>query len=645
MTPAEIAEALGGATRAGNGYNCRCPVHDDAKASLNVAVDNDVLLIKCYAGCDQLAVLDALRARGLMNGYDRGCAFDFAIAALGKPSRIWTYRNATGARELLKVARYATPTGKEYRPWIPDGARWKCGAHPVPRPLYGLDLLAKHPTLPVLVTEGEKACDAARELVGTRHACTTWPGGANAADKADWTRLRGRAVTLWPDADAPGDKAMRTVAAKLAGIAASVAIVDPGEREKGWDLADAKAEGWTGEDVLTFIDEHSTNVGGDTAVDVGASLLDELYSLLRKFVAYPSDDATVAHALWIAHAHAMDAWESTPRLAFLSPEPGSGKTRALEITETLVPNPVEAINATPAYLFRKVADPEGLPTILFDEIDTLFGPRAKENEEVRGILNAGHRRGAMAGRCVVRGKTVETEELPAYCAVALAGLGNLPDTILSRSVIVRMRRRGPDEHVEPYRRRVHAPEGNALRDRLATWTRAVAAQLAVVPAMPDGVTDRSADVWEALLAIADAAGGNWPERARVAAVSLVSLTKAASPSLGVRLLADLRQIFGDAECVSTEALLQELCKMDEAPWSDLKGKAIDARRLANYLRPYGVSSKQVRIGAQTLKGYTREDLFDPWARYLGEAANGCETSETSVTDDDAEAYRRATRGE
>ncbi|HEY3564551.1 MAG TPA: hypothetical protein VGL96_06075, partial [Casimicrobiaceae bacterium] len=166
--------------------------------------------------------------------------------------------------------------------------------------------------------------------------------------------------------------------------------------------------------MLTFIDEHSTNVGGDTAVDVGASLLDELYSLLRKFVAYPSDDATVAHALWIAHAHAMDAWESTPRLAFLSPEPGSGKTRALEITETLVPNPVEAINATPAYLFRKVADPEGLPTILFDEIDTLFGPRAKENEEVRGILNAGHRRGAMAGRCVVRGKTVETEELPAY---------------------------------------------------------------------------------------------------------------------------------------------------------------------------------------------------------------------------------------
>src|SRR5436190_12001456 len=148
----------------------------------------------------------------------------------------------------------------------------------------------------------------------------------------------------------------------------------------------------------------------------------------------------------------MEGWEATPRIAFLSPEPGSGKTRAIELTETLVPRPISSINATPAYLFRKVSDPEGLPTILYDEIDTLFGPKAKDNEEIRGILNAGHRRGAIAGRCVVRGKLIETEELPAYCAVALAGLGALPDTILTRSVVIRMRRRAPAEAREPYRR-------------------------------------------------------------------------------------------------------------------------------------------------------------------------------------------------
>ena len=164
-----------------------------------------------------------------------------------------------------------------------------------------------------------------------------------------------------------------------------------------------------------------------------SGLLDAVYEFTGRFVAYPSDSAHVAHVLWIAHAHLMNAWDSTPRLAFLSPEPASGKTRALEVTELLVPNAVEAINVSPAYLFRKVGDDEAKPTILYDEIDTVFGPKAKENEEIRALLNAGHRRGAVAGRCVVNGKKVTTEEISAYCAVALAGLGWLPDTILDAS--------------------------------------------------------------------------------------------------------------------------------------------------------------------------------------------------------------------
>ena len=147
-------------------------------------------------------------------------------------------------------------------------------------------------------------------------------------------------------------------------------------------------------------------------------------SSLQRFVAYPSDAGAVAHTLWIAHCHLMDAWDSTPRIAFLSPEPGSGKTRALEVSELLVPNPVEAVNVTPAYLFRKIgAADEESPTILYDEIDTVFGPRAKDNEEIRGLINAGHRRGAVAGRCVVRGTTVATEEIPAYCAVSVGRTG------------------------------------------------------------------------------------------------------------------------------------------------------------------------------------------------------------------------------
>ena len=165
----------------------------------------------------------------------------------------------------------------------------------------------------------------------------------------------------------------------------------------------------------------------------------------------------------------MDRWDSTPRLCFLSPEPASGKSRALEISELLVPRPVLAVNVSPAYLFRKVAAEEGLPTILFDEVDTVFGPKAKENEEIRGLLNAGHRRGGIAGRCAVQGKTVVTEEIPAYAAVALAGLGNLPDTIMSRAVIIRMRRRAAAEQVEAFRRRLHLPEGERLREQIESW--------------------------------------------------------------------------------------------------------------------------------------------------------------------------------
>lgn len=378
----------------------------------------------------------------------------------------------------------------------------------------------------------------------------------------------------------------------------------------------------------------------DIAVDVrrvwlqrfGRLVLDGAHAFLGRFVAYPSEHARVAHTLWVAHAHAMDAWESTPRIAFLSPEPGSGKTRALEVTETLVPRPVEAVNATPAFLFRRVSDPEGCPTLLYDEVDTLFGPRAKDNEEVRGMLNAGHRRGAVAGRCVVKGKTVETEELPAYCAVALAGLGNLPDTILTRSVVIRMRRRAPTERVEPYRRRVHAPEGNAIRDRLAVWANTVTPLLAEArPDMPPGIEDRPADVWEALLAIADAAGGDWPERARMSAVTLVTDAKRSTPSLGVRLLSDLHTLFRDSDAVSTEEILEGLRRLDEAPWSDMRGKPIDARRLANLLRPYGISSKTVRIGGVTAKGYSREDLHDTWIRYLPSPPKASVTSVTPVT--------------
>jgi hypothetical protein len=361
----------------------------------------------------------------------------------------------------------------------------------------------------------------------------------------------------------------------------------------------------------------------------GERMMQALYDFLGRFVCYPSEHAHVAHALWIAHAHLMHRWDSTPRLAFLSAEPASGKTRALEITELLVPNPVATVNVTPAYLFRKVGSDTGA-TILFDEIDTVFGAKAKDHEDIRGLLNAGHRRGATTGRCVVRGNEVTLEELPAYAAVALAGIGWLPDTLLSRSVIIRMRRRHAGERVEGFRRRIHELEGWQLRERVSIWAKSIAGDIPW-PQLPPQIADRDADVWEALIAIADAIGGDWPRRARDAGVTLVTDAKEVEPSLGIRLLNDIRLVFGQADEMFSKSILQALHELAEAPWSDLKGKPLDERGLAHRLRQYGVKSKTVRIGSITLKGYARADLADLWARYLPSSPPATVTSVTSVT--------------
>jgi hypothetical protein len=266
---------------------------------------------------------------------------------------------------------------------------------------------------------------------------------------------------------------------------------------------------------------------------------------------------------------------------------------------------------------------------LHDELDTIFGAKAKEHEDLRGLLNAGYRRGTKTYRAYPHKNGVGIEEVEAYAAVAYAGLGGLPDTLFSRTIVVRMRPRAADEKVEQFRRRKLDLEGGALRETISAWARTI--QVAVTdpePEMPASIGDRNADLWEPLLAIADAAGDDWPAKARVAAVALVADSGREEVSLGVRLLADLHRIFEDREVMSTSAVLEALTGLEEAPWGDLRGKPLDTRGLAKLLRKYGVHSCNVRIGGATPKGYRRSDLHDPWRRYLGPPP---ETNATTAT--------------
>ncbi|MFJ5883247.1 DUF3631 domain-containing protein [Kitasatospora cineracea] len=372
----------------------------------------------------------------------------------------------------------------------------------------------------------------------------------------------------------------------------------------------------------------------------GAALLDAVEAHHRRFNVFPSEAAYVAVVLWDAHAHLLDCFDSTPRIAFLSPEPGSGKSRAMEVINTLTPRAMFTTDVSPAALFRSVSDPEARPTVLFDEVDTTFGPKAAGNEDLRGLINSGHRRSGEVHRCVGDGGSQTVQAFPVYAALAMGGLGDLPDTIMSRSIIIRMRRRAPNEKIEPFRERKNVPEGHVLRKRLAAWADSVREHLIDVwPEMPEGISDRPADVWEPLLAVADAAGGHWPARARAACLELVNAAKANDKgSVGIRLLADLRDIFGPAERMLTSDLLGKLAELDDAPWADLDGKPITSRALARMLGDYvtadgdPIKPRTIKTGPRSgAKGYYAADLADAWLRYCPLPSQESVTAVTSVT--------------
>jgi Protein of unknown function (DUF3631) len=360
-----------------------------------------------------------------------------------------------------------------------------------------------------------------------------------------------------------------------------------------------------------------------------AGLLDELARFLRSYVAFPSSHAGVAVTLWAAHTHLAAGFESTPRLALLSPEKQCGKSRVLELLALLCAGAETLSDASPAYLYRRIG--AGTVTVLLDEADAIWkrGKSDETAEALRSVINAGHRKSATVGRVEMQGQAAKLVRFPVYAPAALAGIGTLPDTILDRAVIVRMRRRAPDEPVRDYRERVTRLEGHALREKLAGWAAAAAESVGDPwPDLPPGVADRNADVWEPLVMVADLAGGPWPKLAREACTAFVDGTRDDTETAGTRLLADLRDIFGDSDVLSTEAILTALCAVDEAPWSDWYGKPLNPRGLAKLLKPYEVRSAQVRIGDLTPRGYRRADLQPAWRSFL---AAGSETSTTCAT--------------
>ena len=288
----------------------------------------------------------------------------------------------------------------------------------------------------------------------------------------------------------------------------------------------------------------------------------------------------------------------------------------MELTEALCHRPLKTANATPAALFRSVSsDP---PTILHDEADTIFqtvgGKPNPTSDDLRGFYNAGFQRGEVALRVLPGG---EVGEFQTFAMVMLCSITDLPDTVMDRSLVIRMRKRAKDEFVEPWRTKSALPL-QKLRDQLNDWLRANLDELREVePLTP--LHDRPADVWDSLLAVADLAGGDWPAQARTAAEFLTAAEKeAAQESASLRLLRDIREVWPeDTRKMHSSDLCVRLNCGDGFGWDRMNsGRGISATEVAEILQPYGIKPKQQKIGSTNLRGYRREWLEEAWVRYL-----------------------------
>lgn len=358
----------------------------------------------------------------------------------------------------------------------------------------------------------------------------------------------------------------------------------------------------------------------------GGAILAAIEDAWRRFVVWGSEHEAVAVTLWSMHTHAIDAADCTPYLDIGSAVFESGKTRVLEVAELIVRRSWRISEPTEATLFRKIE--QDRPTLLVDEYDAIWGGKADGREGLRAVFDVGYRRGGSVPRCVGDGLSLTVADFPVFCPKALAGIaGTLPRAIATRSIPVRLRRRKKSEPVDRFRDREARALLYPLRDRAAAWAELVTEELRdAAPALPWALTDRQQDCWEPLLAIADLAGGDWPQRARAAALA-IHVTSKDDPSTGELLLRHIADAFIAAQAarLPTVGLLQTLIARDDGPWADWWEKPMSqtpalikgpSMRLAALLKPFGITPEPYAVGPHgQARGYRLESFSDAWDRY------------------------------
>jgi hypothetical protein len=366
----------------------------------------------------------------------------------------------------------------------------------------------------------------------------------------------------------------------------------------------------------------------------GPALLAEVTAAIRAYVVM-NEHQRLAVALWSLHAHLIDRSMISPRLALRSALHGSGKTTCLEVLARLVPRALAAASVTTSAIFRVIAAHR--PSLLIDEADTLF----HEGDDLRRIINAGHRQNGAVLRSV--GEDYEPRAFPCYAATVIALIGQLPPTVADRSIDIALTRRLPSEPITPFRLDDTASL-DALARRIARWAKDNGGRLSRDPEMPPGLHNRASDNWRPLLAIAEALGGELPQKARDAASAMVG-GDAEEVSRIELLLSDIRTIFEDGdgviidvngnETITSAALIAKLVEIVPRPWAEYgrSGKPITANKLARLLKPLRIRSGL--LGDTRLHGYRLTQFLDAFDRYLAPSPlsnrSGAQTQDNSST--------------
>jgi putative DNA primase/helicase len=346
------------------------------------------------------------------------------------------------------------------------------------------------------------------------------------------------------------------------------------------------------------------------AVDGDALIRDIMRRVLRHVIL--TQDQALTVALWIIMAWAHEgAAIYSPILMATSAEANSGKTTLLNVIGFLAPRSLCTVGATEAVLFRSIE--RWGPTIIVDEADTLL----VHNEPLRAVINSGWTSGSGVLRCAGSDKTPHL--FPTFCPKVIGMKGRkLPDTTMSRCIIIEMKRKKPSDRVDHFHH-LDDPELANLRRRAQRWTMDNIATLKTAePELPTGFDNRLGDNWRLMLAIADLAGGEWPDQARQAATAVAKITDALS--VGVKLLADIRDIFASKAVhrIPSAELVEALVEIEGPPWANLKaGKPITKNGLALLLAPFGIASGNIRVGGDRVaKGYQVAQFQDAFERYL-----------------------------